>query len=53
MVIHLKQGPEVTLYRVWQTMGRTWPLSSLGHGKGGLPVIGGIDIRLAHGWTPW
>ena len=46
---HLKQGPGATPLHVWGTVGRTW--GSLCSGDSGLPIIGGIDIRLAH-WLP-
>ena len=42
---HLKQGPGVTPHCVLQTVVRIWWQSP---GKGRLPVIGGIDVRLAH-----
>ena len=44
----LKRGPGATSPHVQQIASKTGQQSSLLMGGGGLPVIEGIDVRLAH-----
>ena len=47
-LICLKQGPRVTHQHVWQMVGQDMASVFAPGRKGRLPVIGEIDVRLAH-----